>query len=271
MFSKPNQIKYYKMKKLNSLILSVIAISAILVFTQCSDAKDKVVTKALEVIAKSINAECPVRANNVTTMDSCAVMPGRILKTYYTIAMVDAKHFNAETFERSSKPGLVYNIQTNEVFKVAREYDVIFKFEYRDENGKTLGEITVNPEDYNQPIDETNKGGISMVADEDIIAMLEAEVAGIKSRLPMQIEAGLELTDCTVNGKTIEYTYRITTLTAAKIPASFESQAKTNTLRNLSANAQIKAMLEGGVIYSYTYNDKNGKKVCSFELTKGDL
>lgn len=260
------------MKKLNSLILSVIAISAILIFTQCSDAKDKVVTKALEVIATSVNQECPVKVNSVTTMDSCRVMPGRVLKTFYTIAMVDAKHFDAATFERSSKPGLVYNIQTNDVFKVARDYDVVFIFEYKDDKGESLGEISVKPEDYNQPIDEANKGGISMVSDEDVIKMLEAEVAGMKSRLPMQIEAGLSLTDCEVKGKTIEYTYQLTTVTASKIDAkTFQKQAKNNTLTNLKSSEQIRQMLEGGVVYSYLYQDKNGKDVCRVDITKDDL
>ena len=261
------------MKKLKHVILGVaVACAVTFSFTQCGDAKDAVVTKLLEVQAQAVNAQCPIQLNSAMRMDSCQVLPQKTLKFFYTIALVDAADFNAADFERMTKPGLVYNIQTNEELKQAREYEVVFMYVYMDDKGKTLGEISVTAEDYNKPVDESNKGDIASASEEDVENTLKSVVAGMKSRLPMAVADGVDLVECQALGKVLEYTYQIKNQSVAKFDSTaFKTTTKNASVQMLGSNPQVMAMMEKGIVYSYIYKDKNGKYLCRIDINSGDF
>ncbi len=261
------------MKNSQKLTLSLITILAALTFTQCKDAKDAAITKILEVQANTINKQCPIQLNATVRIDSCKIMEKKTLKTFATMSYVNAKDFKADEFESLSKPGLVYTIQTAEDLKQARENEVIFIYSYYDDAGKLLGEITISPEDYNKPIDEVNKGDLKSMSDTDINNTLAKVVSGIKAHLPMIVNGDIDLIDCQSHpGKILEYTYCLKNESIAKFDSiTFKKNSKAASLDLSSTNAEIKAMIDAGVICRYIYKDKNSKYLCSFDISASDF
>ena len=257
------------MKKLNTLILSAIALVAILTFTQCSDAKDAVVTKILEVQAKAVNSQCPITLNNMMRMDSCVVLPSKTLKSYFTITS-GASLFNPKTFEANSKTQLVQAIQANEELKKAREFEVVFIYVYNDPDGKKLGEITITAEDYNKPADELDKTILSdNLTTNDIEQMLEKEVEALQPQLPATISPGMILTECQQAGKSLVYTYKMTEVNVKGFDSTAFKAANTPLIRkNLANTPQVKKGLDAGVTYSYVYRDKDNKYLCLISINK---
>ena len=255
------------MKKQRTLTIITIFLVTILVFVQCYDAKNLIIDKALKEIAKGINEGCPVDIGNILRMDSCQAAESKTLKLFFTVAMLNADTFDSEIFERDTKPGVIYFIQTTESLKIVREYDAVFLLEYRDDKGKKLGEITVTPDEYNQPINESSKGG-KIPESEDLYISINNEILSLQSRLPLTIEDGLALTDCQLNNETVEYTYKYTD----EIIVEFDSiSLKAEIINNIRPNKLVMNSLNAGIKYKFTYINKNDKKLFDIRINADDI
>lgn len=260
------------MKNLTKTTITVISILVISIFfIQCKDAKKVAITKFLEVQVKTINDQCPIQLNQSVRIDSCKVSDKMTMKTFATISYINANDFNTEEFIQMSKPALLYTIQTNDALKLAREQGVIFTYSYNDDSGKTLGEITIGPDEYNQPIKENDKGDFTSMSSLDADNLLDKIVSGIRQHLPMQVDEITVLTDCqSLSNKTIKYVYTINA-DKKELNADFAEQMKKNIKNNIINVPDSKKLIDGGVTMIHIYNDKNGIEICNLNLSSKDL
>jgi len=261
------------MKKITQTLLTIVAISiALLSFTQCKEAKDVAVTKLLEMQAEQMNKICPIQADQSLRIDSCKVSGSKTFQVFCTItAAYSAKTFNSDTFTKLTKPKLVYNIQTTDDLKQARELDVIFVYTYRDQSGTLMADITLTPEDYNQPIDENYKAGDVNPENDDIDALLEKSIAEVQPHLPVKINDMTTLTACKVlPNKTMEYVYTITK-TEKELGKGYADKMRELVKENTKNTPAIKSLIDAGVTTNYVYNDKNGKELLTISLSSKDF
>lgn len=260
------------MNNLIKLTITILFVSFIsLFFIQCKDAKETAITKFLEMQVKAINAQCPMQLNQAVRLDSCKVSDKMTMKTFATISYINANDFNAEEFIEMSKPGLLYTIQTKEDLKMAREQNIIFSYSYNDDSGKVLGEITIGPDEYNQPIKENKKGDFTSMTIQDADNLLEKVISGFRQRLPLTVDEITTLTDVqSLPNKTIRYVY-ILNVDKKDLDSNFEEILKDN-IKNVTMNApDSKALIDGGVTMNHIYNDKNGKELCNINFSLKDM
>lgn len=251
--------------------MSVMAI--FISFTQCKDVKDAAITKFLELEAEKTNKQCPMQINAAVRIDSCKALAPKTLKYFITMLYVNAADFNVSDFERLTKPGIVYNIQTTDDLKKARDNDITFVYAYNDDKGKLLGEITVTSIDYNKPIDGANKGDMASMSDEDLNYLLKNTISGLKGHLPMQVDEYTELIDCDVlPEKTLQYIYVFKNVSVAQFDSvAFKADqvpAITETLKNAP---ETKEILDAGGTFLYIYKDRDEKYLCQINVSSKDL
>jgi hypothetical protein len=252
----------------NITYILVAAIFALL-STQCKDAKEAAVTKALEVVVKKINGQCPKQIHQYVRIDSCKVSDKMTIKFFTTVLNIDADFYNAVEFAKFTKPAIVYYVQTRNELKMARDLGVIFVFSYNDDSGKNLGEATVGPDDYNQPIDESRKDIASMKA-EDVDKLLEKMASGIKRLLPMKVDEITALTDFNaLPDKTLELVYTINMAKKDLVP-NFEDNAKKGMKESIKTMPEFEKMINSGIIVKAIYNDKDGNEICRISLSAED-
>lgn len=117
----------------------------------------------------------------------------------------------------------------------------------------------MTPNDYNKPIDESNKGDIASMTQGDVDNILNKVVSGLEEHLPIAVGDDVELVECdAISGKILEYTYMLKNQTVAKFDSvAFKKEQKEATIKNLSSNKEVGALLSAGVTYVYIYKDKN--------------
>lgn len=254
--------------------LDIVVLTSIilLTFAKCKDSKDAVVTKILEVQAENMNKQCPVTISNTIRLDSCKVNAGKILKTYYTIASLDADIFNIENFEKITKPGFILNIQTMPDLDKARESSVTFVYIYMNETGNTLGEIQITADDYNRPQDDVIKELNHTLAGDNLIEILKNSAISIKSQLPIDLDNTTRITDCNISGKTLEYTYQLINTEKSLFDTLTYQRIKRPEIKTqLISNSEVLKLLKLGVTYRYIYKDMEYKYLCTIDINPNDI
>lgn len=242
-------------------------------FIQCKDIKDAAITKLLEQEVEKVNKQCPIQLNSAVRMDSCKVMPQKTLKFFATVLYINSADFSPADYERLNKPAIVYGIQTAEDMKQLRENDVTFIYNYNDGNGKFLSEITITSEDYNKPIDETNKGDMASMSEKDIDYVLQNSISGLKEHLPLKVDEYTELVDCNVlPEKTLQYIYILKNVSVAQFDSvAFKANQVpiiTGALKNAS---ETKEILGAGGTFHYIYKDRDEKYLCQISISSKDM
>ncbi len=242
-------------------------------FTQCKNSKEEPITKKLEQEAEELNKQCPIQANAAVRIDSCKVIPPKTFKYFMTMLYVNADDFNVADFERLTKPGIVYNIQTAEDLKEARENNVTFIYAYNDNKRKLIGEITVTSEDYNKPIDEVNKGDMASMSDKDINYLLQNTISGLKDHLPLKVDAYTELIECdVVPEKTLQYIYILKNVSVAQFDSvTFKANQVPAITGALKSASETKEILNAGGTFLYIYKDQYEKYLCQISISSKNL
>lgn len=247
----------------------VTALFLLFSFTQCGDAKDKIVTKLLEVQAAAINKECPMVINDIIRMDSCQVSASKTLKTYYTI-LSGGELFR---FGDETKNNLIQVTQNNESLKKLREQEVVFVFAYYKTDGSFAGEITLTPEEYNKPLDESNKSILSdNINADEVYLLLEKEISYIKEKLPVAITPEITLVACDLSDKQLLYVYETALLSATDIDTTtVKASYKEEVANGLKKLPQTIKALEKGYIYKYIYKDTDSRYLFTMDISIDDL
>lgn len=132
------------MKNLTKTTLSIIAIVFVCsFFIQCKDAKDAVVTKYLDMQVEQMNKQCPLSLGGGLTLESCKVEGNKTMKFSYKIDQ-DIETFDTE----AGKAAAVDALKSSPEIAQLKEYEITYKYEYKNASDKVIGEMTIAPDDY---------------------------------------------------------------------------------------------------------------------------
>lgn len=217
----------------------------------------------LEKIAQNINAHCPIIIDQTIRIDSCQALPNNVLEYNYTILFIDATRINRHEFKDEMRNTLLYNLQNNSDMKNLIDNEVTLIYSCKDENGKSLGNLTLSPEDYKEPIEKPRS-----LTESNVETVLDEMVKKTKEQLPLFIEdSGISLINCRTYDKTLEYTTKLLNEDAARFDSIYFKSTNTpiviDTLRH---NPDMKYLSENGVSIRYEYLDKNNKYLSTITI-----
>ncbi|MDR0823607.1 MAG: hypothetical protein LBN74_00810 [Prevotella sp.] len=127
-------------------ILTLSVLIAAFIFPQCS--QDTRVKAILEIQAKAVNLQCPLKLDNSVTMTKCEVIGNRTLRYYYSMNL--GLDVDTVTFKENAAPAVIDALKEMPESKQFSDYAVVLQFRYHDQNGKYYCQIEVTPEQYKQ-------------------------------------------------------------------------------------------------------------------------
>jgi hypothetical protein len=123
-------------------LLYIILLIGIIIFPRCTGSVDSRLKKLVE----EANTKCPRVLDQWTRLDSCAAFPNQTIRYYHTLSEVTIT--DTILFKSQLQPQIISSVKTNPDMKFFRENNVAMQYEYRDQTGKYLFSVTINPEAY---------------------------------------------------------------------------------------------------------------------------
>lgn len=105
------------------------------------------VPKNLAEATERINRNCPEWIDPESRLDSVLLLPEG-LTFYYSLPNKLRATFNADAFKAYLLPEIIDNIQTNYRLKMHRDSSITMIFNYLDQDGELITDITVKPAGY---------------------------------------------------------------------------------------------------------------------------
>lgn len=105
------------------------------------------VPKNLAESTELLNRNCPEWIDPESRLDSVVLSPEG-LTFYYSLPNKLRSTFNADAFKAYLLPEIIDNIQTNYRLKMHRDSSIIMIFNYLDQDGELITDITVKPAGY---------------------------------------------------------------------------------------------------------------------------
>lgn len=144
-------------KYIKSVFYVCLAMSLTFMFVQCnSKKKDKdsetEVAESAEAethfkdLVKNINSQCPIKADEITRLDSVAYHADRVYQYYYTIS--DKSQFDIEGWKTVGIKSIKQRYKTDPAMKEFLMYDVTVRYQYADKNGDVFFTFDITPDDY---------------------------------------------------------------------------------------------------------------------------
>jgi hypothetical protein len=136
-----------KSKKKLVLQVAIFAITFIVAFfgTQCLMKSTNSSDKELMKISDDMNKKCPIMVDNETQLDNSEVFDNTL---QYNYTLVNVAKNDASFDSAGAKQFIMKNAQENldnrPEMKTYREKKISLKYNYKDKNGKTLFDFTIN-------------------------------------------------------------------------------------------------------------------------------
>lgn len=130
------------------LKFSLAFILGLVFFSTYSCSSGNKADKELKTIAESYNSHCPIKVSDDTQLDSVYSLPNKKFVYKYTLTLMDVSQFNKKEFEAERKKFVSAGIKSAEDMAYLRSLQVTFIYEYVDQKGKPLAQLTIRPEDY---------------------------------------------------------------------------------------------------------------------------
>jgi hypothetical protein len=225
--------------------------------------------KEIEHKIREINENCPIQIDQTIRLDNCEAIRENILRYNYTFLYIDATKIDSEQFVSQMKDYMLYNTQSNDDIQDLRELGVTFEYSCRDEKKILLGDLTITPEEYRQPIRKPVAIDPDSLTDDNLHRVLQSMVDQIQRQLPLFTEeSGISMVDCRTFDKTLEYTCKLLHEEAGRFDAIyFKTTGVPAAIQSLKDNAEMRAFAEKGVYISNIYLDKDGKYLCTINIS----
>jgi len=108
--------------------------------------KDSIVNEEIRKIADGYNKQCPVKIDDITRLDNCTVLPGRVFLYNYTISKED--EFELKKSGQEGIDNIKNMIRSTPALAVLRQHEVTFRYLYKDKAGRVIYSFDIVPEDY---------------------------------------------------------------------------------------------------------------------------
>lgn len=225
--------------------------------------------KEIDNIVNEINSRCPIQIDQTIRLDSCEAIPEKTLKYNYTFLFIDATKIDSEEFRSQMTDYIVYNTQMNDEIKPLKDKGVTFIYSCKDEKGNCLGELTVTPDDYNQPVKKPITLDPSFLNEDNIKNVLQEIVDKTQLQLPLFTEeSGISMVDCRTFDKTLEYTCKLLNEDASRFDTIyFKTTGVPAAIQSLKDNPEMRTFARQGVYISNIYLDKDSKYLCTITIS----
>lgn len=153
----------------------------LLVFVQCGNQSQ------LEILAKAVNLTLPQQLDEVTVLDSCTVIDGKILKYHCTLNFENFENLSAPIFKLYQKKEVIAGLRGLDQKDLKKIYEIgsIIEYGYYHDK-KEFVSIQISKDDYQ------NYGNLK--SDDAVFSMLQETIQVLKETLPEHQDTGT-LTD----------------------------------------------------------------------------
>lgn len=233
----------------------------IFLFTQCGDSKQA----QLEAAAKVINLSTPQRVDEITVLDSCTALPGRILKYHYSMEMEGLDGLSVPIFELYQKRELVNGMKGgNKDVQKLLDTGVTLIFAYYNE-GEEFVTIEVTEADY--------RGDDNVKNDSTAFKLINKVRTVVADDFPQEMETGMLVDIKAIYPRTLEMNV---------IDSEFVNDNKFDSLKfkqlrmdeyfgTLDQNMFSDFLgQDANITYRYIFKDENDKYLTTIESTIED-
>lgn len=224
----------------------------------CSN--DQKADKVLRVASEEINKQAPLFVDDITRVDSSAVLPGKRLRYYYTI--FDVLESELPLLKEFMKRNTLEMVRSSDDMKGLKDLDITLEYYYKNEKGTPLFDIVLTPSDYNVSPD--------MSSDEYVYGELKELVAAKSKQLPIVFDDSVSLIKIEVEKpRTVVHTVVCSTFipTESFDSIQFKDFRKGFMVDESRENVFTTLLPEAGVIYKYIYKGKDDKYLCTLVIT----
>lgn len=123
-------------------LLYIILFIGIIIFPGCTGSIDS----QLKKLSEEANTKCPRILDQWTRLDSCATFPNQTIRYYHTLSEVTIT--DTTLFKSQLQPQIISSVKTNPDMKFFRENNVTMQYEYRNQTGKYLFSVIIEPKEY---------------------------------------------------------------------------------------------------------------------------
>lgn len=138
--------KYFRNKKILSLIFGVLALVFILYRIQKNTAENIVIE--LNQTVEELNKITPLKVDEFTRLDSISSFKRKSLTYYYTLLQVNKSEVNIDSIKNYLKPNIIKSVKNSNELKVYKTNNISMNYLYYDLNGEFITAIEVTPELY---------------------------------------------------------------------------------------------------------------------------
>lgn len=138
--------KYFRNKKILSLIFGVLAFLFIFYRIQKNTAENIVIE--LNQTVEELNKITPLKIDEFTRLDSVSSFKRKSLTYYYTLLQVNKSEVNIDSIKNYFKPNIIKSVKNSNELKVYKKNNISMNYLYYDLNGEFITAIEVNPELY---------------------------------------------------------------------------------------------------------------------------
>ncbi|MFV0468006.1 MAG: hypothetical protein ACK5MK_03650 [Dysgonomonas sp.] len=255
------------------LIIFTLILGTAALMVQCK--KDTAVQKFMEVMVDEQNKKCPQQIDVLTRLENMEVLPNKTLKINLTTSGINSKSLDASYFEKESKPILIYDLQNQPFFAGIKEFGITVIYSYKDKDGQKVTEITITPQDYDQPMAKPGIVTIELKTDEEAVAQMDKIVEETKPHIPMILDGGVQLMEVkTLPGLIMQYSYICTQgspVANLSDTTAFVDSRKKIMVSALKGQELFVSLLKYGATLKYLYNDADNKYLFQINITSKDL
>lgn len=119
----------------------------VLFLIQCGS-KEKALHQKLEQMAASLNESSPIMLDQFTRFEGASVSSDNIFRYNYTVMHTSNPDSLVEAGLMMLRNKIKEEFASHPDLRIFKENDVVIEYIYKDENGRTVSTLQINPEDY---------------------------------------------------------------------------------------------------------------------------
>lgn len=192
----------------------------------------------------------------------------------YTAQILNEPYDNVFALQEDSeikknlKQTFLLNID-KDMMKIFVDSGCSFKYSYYSTGGSAIRDLIIDHQDLSQWYAEKLSGN----SDTSYLSRFKREVESYRNRLPMKIQDGISITDCSSDGSTIKYvyTYDVAVPIFDGATTKLMKDSSVKYVRNLIGANCAKVFAEENIVLIYAYYDFTGNLVCYYTITYEDF
>lgn len=252
-----------KNKKMKTISKSLLFFLCLFLLASCQSKESKMIQFA----AEEANKLCPQQIDIMTNLEKVEFKSPKTIQYYFTLDL-NQTNTDIENLKNGLKTNIEYNIANNKIMDQLKELDPVFEYNYKDQNGKDLFQLTYTPDEYRAE----GFGAAQVLTTDNVLKLLQESAELQNQQLPRAINEVLSMSQVNaISPRTIEYVYRYT-VDNSKLDTAFlaSQQMKTELIASVKNESREQMLKDNDVTFRFVYLDKNGNNLRAIEVAPAD-